>query len=198
MAYWKAKLLPKIKKYFCKGSKKGAVEAAKSFEQSKESIENEIQEKKAELEPKVVAIYKDSKPETKMLLKEPNEERVKKQHQAVVDLLQRLVEIGCPGAQVLKEAGEKYGAASMSVQITFLFDKISPFVINEEAPAVVIEQENVTAKEVAIETESVTTVSEEKKDTQVVTETTKAVVEEKEVIETVEKEKEEPATATAL
>ncbi|XP_057861568.2 plasma membrane-associated cation-binding protein 1 [Cryptomeria japonica] len=197
MTYWKAKLLPRIKKYFGKGPKKGAVEAAKSFEQSKESIENEIQEKKAELEPKVVEIYKDSKPETKMLLKEPSEERVKKQGQAIVDLLQRLVEIGCPGAQVLKETGDKYGAASMSVQIAFLFEKISPFVSNEEAPSVVVEEEIVTAKEVAVETETITTVSEEKKDTQVVTETTKAVVEETEVSETVEKEKEEAATSSA-
>ncbi|KAH9331078.1 hypothetical protein KI387_003186, partial [Taxus chinensis] len=150
MTYWKAKLLPKIKKYFGKGPKKGAVEAAKSFEQSKESIENEIGEKKGDLEPKVVEIYKDSKSDTKMLLKEPSEEKVKQQGQAVVDLLQRLVEIGCPGAQVLKEAGDKYGAASMSVQITFLFEKISPFVTNEEAPSVVVAEEETAAKEISI------------------------------------------------
>eukprot|EP01018_Ginkgo_biloba_P024257 Gb_09198 [translate_table: standard] len=151
MSYWKGKVLPKIKKYFGKGFKKRAVEAAKSFDKSKESIENEIQEKKDELHPQVVKIYNDSKPESKMVLKEPTEERIKQQAEASQDLLQRLADAGFPGAQILKDAGEKYGVASMSVQILFLLQKISPFVANEESPVVIakgsdaVEHQNDTA-----------------------------------------------------
>eukprot|EP01018_Ginkgo_biloba_P031152 Gb_01900 [translate_table: standard] len=65
MSYWKGKVLPRIKKCFGKGLKKQEVEAAKSFDKSKESIKNEIQEKKGELQPHVVKIYNDSKPESK-------------------------------------------------------------------------------------------------------------------------------------
>eukprot|EP01018_Ginkgo_biloba_P010422 Gb_20167 [translate_table: standard] len=67
MSYWKGKVLPRIKKYFGKGLKKRTVEDAKSFNKSKESIENEIQEKKGELQPQVVKIYNDSKPERKVI-----------------------------------------------------------------------------------------------------------------------------------
>lgn len=156
MTYWKAKVLPKIKKYFGKGdaNKKGAAEAAKSFDKAKNSIEKEIEEKKSELEPKIVTIYQDSKPETKMLFKEPTEDKVKQQAQAAQDLLQRLVEAGCPGAQILKDAGDKYGTALMSSQIQYLLEKLSPFVANEESPVIargidLVEGEAETAEETA-------------------------------------------------
>lgn len=149
-------MLPKIKKYFGKGdaNSRGAAEAAKSFNKAKNSIEKEIEEKKPELEPKIIEIYKDSKPETKMLFKEPTEDKVKQQAQAAQDLLQRLVEAGCPGAQTLKEAGDKYGTALMSSQIQYLLERLSPFVANEESPVIAREIDLVeggaeTAKETA-------------------------------------------------
>lgn len=149
-------MLPKIKKYFGKrdANSKGAAEAAKSFDKAKSSIEKEIEEKKSELEPKIVAIYQDSKPETKMLFKEPTEEKVKQQAQAAQDLLQQLVEAGCPGAQTLKDAGDKYGTALMSSQIQYLLEKLSPFVANEETPVIareidLVKGEAETAEETA-------------------------------------------------
>eukprot|EP01018_Ginkgo_biloba_P030005 Gb_32621 [translate_table: standard] len=67
---------------------------------------NEVQEKKAQLEPKVVKIYNGCKPESKVL-KEPTEDGVENNAEAGQDLLQRLVEAGCPGASMLKEDGDK-------------------------------------------------------------------------------------------
>eukprot|EP00253_Pinus_taeda_P033471 PITA_33471 len=74
MTYWKSKVLPKIKKYFGKGdaNSKGAA----SFNKAKNSIGKEIEEKKRELEPKITEIYQDSKPETKLLFKEPTEDKI--------------------------------------------------------------------------------------------------------------------------
>jgi len=44
--------------------------------------------------------------------------------------------VGCPGAQILKEAGDKYGTALLSSQIQYLLGKLSPFVANEESPVI--------------------------------------------------------------
>ena len=44
--------------------------------------------------------------------------------------------VGCPGAQILKEAGDKYGTALLSSQIQYLLEKLSPFVANEESPVI--------------------------------------------------------------
>jgi hypothetical protein len=62
--------------------------------------------------------------------------------------------VGCPGAQTLKEAGDKYGTALMSSQIQYLLEKLSPFVANEESPVIAREIDLVeggaeTAKETA-------------------------------------------------
>lgn len=97
MDYWKSKLLPKIKKVFEKNGKKAAAaEACKSFDESKvafvlpmhllaflsrafllpllctfglvqEEIDKEFEEKKTELQPKVVEIYEASSAEIKVI-----------------------------------------------------------------------------------------------------------------------------------
>lgn len=69
MGYWKSKVLPKIKKVFDKnGPKKAAAaEACKSFDDSKEEYTKEFEEKKTELQPKVVEIYEASSAEIKVI-----------------------------------------------------------------------------------------------------------------------------------
>lgn len=194
MTYWKSKVLPKIKKYFGKGdaNSKGAAEAAKSFNKAKNSIEKEIEEKKPELEPKIIEIYQDSKPETKLLFKEPTEDKVKQNAQAVQDLLQRLVEAGCPGAQILKEAGDKYGTALLSSQIQYLLGKLSPFVANEESPVIARELDLVeggaeTAEETAKDISEAPAVPEGDENVKETTETTAKVEKEVEIVGTEEK-----------
>ncbi|KAJ4702777.1 Plasma membrane-associated cation-binding protein 1 [Melia azedarach] len=95
MGYWKSKVLPKIKKVFEKnGTKKAAAaEASKSFDDSKEEINKEFEEKKTELQPKVLEIYVASSAEIKGLVKEPKEEGLKKNSTAVNIFLEELVKI---------------------------------------------------------------------------------------------------------
>jgi len=90
MGYWTSKVLPKIKKVFDKnGTKKAAAaEAIKSFDDSKEDINKEFEEKKAELQPKVIEIYEASSTEIKTLVKEPKEAGLKKHSTLVVKFLE--------------------------------------------------------------------------------------------------------------
>ncbi|KAJ4702773.1 plasma membrane-associated cation-binding protein 1-like [Melia azedarach] len=137
MGYWKSKVLPKIKKVFEKnGTKKAAAaEASKSFDDSKEEINKEFEEKKTELQPKVLEIYVASSAEIKGLVKEPKEEGLKKNSTAVNIFLEELVKIEFPGSKAASEASSKYGAGFVSGPVSFIFEKVSTFIITEEKPA---------------------------------------------------------------
>lgn len=135
MSYWKTKVVPKLKKLFDKGGKKkGASEACKLFDSSKESFEKEIEEKKADLHPKIIEIYRSTTIISKKLLKEPNESALKENPDAAQSILQDLAKAGFPGAQVLNDAGGKYGTALLPGPIIYLFGKTSTFLVEEPLP----------------------------------------------------------------
>lgn len=156
MSYWKAKVLPKIKKFFDKGKRKGASEACKSFDSSKESLEKEIGEKTPDLHPKIIEIYRSSTVIIKKLLKEPNEPAVKENPDAAQNILQELAKAGFPGAQVLSDAGGKFGPALLPGPIVYLFEKTSTFLVEEPLPEVKEEK-----REIPIEGVETTSVVEE-------------------------------------
>lgn len=131
MGYWKAKVLPKIKKVFeTAGSKKtaAAAEASKSFDESKEAITTELEEKKIDLQPKVAEVYEASPAEIKDLVKEPKEAGLKKQSVAINKFLEELVKIEFPGSKQVSEASSTYGPALVSAPVLFIFEKVSTFV----------------------------------------------------------------------
>ncbi|KAA8537154.1 hypothetical protein F0562_029620 [Nyssa sinensis] len=135
MGYWKSKVLPTIKKVFEKnGTKKAAAaaEVCKSFDASKEEYSKEFEEKKNELQPKVVEIYEASSVEIKTLVKEPKDEGLKKHSVAVHKFLDQLVKIEFPGSNTVHEASSKYGPALVPGPIFFVFEKVSTFIVTEE------------------------------------------------------------------
>ncbi|XP_078431313.1 plasma membrane-associated cation-binding protein 1-like [Wolffia australiana] len=135
MGYWKSKVIPTIKKVFEKGSAKkaAAAEATKTFEDSKEGIGKEFEEKKAELGPKLLEIYGASSPEIKTLVKERKETGLKKQAGGVNKFLEELVKIEFPGAKTVSEISSKFGPALVPGPVFFLFEKVAAFVPAEEA-----------------------------------------------------------------
>ncbi|XP_059438610.1 plasma membrane-associated cation-binding protein 1 [Corylus avellana] len=133
MGYWKSKVLPKIKKVFDKnGNKKAAAEACKSFDDAKEQINKEFEEKKTELQPKVVEIYEASSAEIKTFVKEPKEAGLKKHSVAVHKFIEELVAIEFPGSKTVSEASSKYGPALVPGPVLFVFEKVSTFIVTEE------------------------------------------------------------------
>jgi len=189
--------LPKIKKYFDKPSKKKAAsEACITFEASKESIEKEIQEKQEELQPKVLEVYKSIDAETKIIVKNPTANAIKKQPKPVQKLLEELVKIGFPGASQANEAASKYGPVLVLGPVTYILQKTSTFIaedVEAEAPPTEAVAE-VNAVEAAAEpikeaeTSVETIVEEVKTDEGVVVE--KVKTDEGVVVEKVEKEEE--------
>ncbi|EXB56452.1 hypothetical protein L484_009878 [Morus notabilis] len=177
MGYWKSKVLPKIKKVFDKnGPKKAAAaEAVKSFDDSKEEINKQFEEKKDELQPKVLEIYEASSTEIKSFVKEPKEAGLKKNSAAVHQFLEELVKIEFPGSKQVTEASSKYGPALVSGPVLFVFEKFSTFIVTEE---VVVEKEVKTTAEEG-----------EKEAPKTTTEEAPASSKEKEIV--VEEEKEE-------
>ncbi|KAF3794660.1 Plasma membrane-associated cation-binding protein 1 [Nymphaea thermarum] len=142
MSYWKEKVLPKIKKYFDKPSKKkAAAEATKSFDESKaiwwvqEEINKEFEEKKGELHPKVIEIYEASSAEIKVIVKERKASGLKKHSAAVQKFLDELAKIEFPGSKHASEASSKHGPALVSTTVFFIFEKVSTFIPVEEKPA---------------------------------------------------------------
>lgn len=164
MGYWKDKVVPKFKKVFEKnGTKKAAAaEAIKVFDESKEQYTKEFEEKKMELQPKVVEIYEASSTEIKALVKEPKEAGLKKQSSAVQKLLDELSKIEFPGAKSASESSLKFGPAYVTGPIAFVFEKVSTFVVTQE------KKEEAPASEVAAATTEVAekdlVVEEEKKE----------------------------------
>ncbi|KAJ6943883.1 plasma membrane-associated cation-binding protein 1 [Populus alba x Populus x berolinensis] len=175
MGYWKSKVLPKIKKVFEKDSAKkaAAAEACKSFDESKEEISKEFEEKKTELEPKVIEIYEASSAEIKTLVKDPKEAGLKKQSTSAQKFLDELVKIEFPGSKLVSEASSKYGPAYVPGPIFFVFEKVSTFILVEEkaveAPAPAPATETKT-EEATTSTEKEIVVEEEKKEEVVIAE----------------------------
>ncbi|KAJ4828462.1 hypothetical protein Tsubulata_018170 [Turnera subulata] len=134
MGYWKTKVLPKIKKVFEKdsGKKAAAAEACKSFDGTKEEINKEFEEKKTELQPKVLEVYEASSAEIKTLVKERKEAGLKKHAPSVQKFLEELVKIEFPGSKAVSEAASTYGAAYVSGPVFFVFEKVSSFIVVEE------------------------------------------------------------------
>ncbi|KAH7544848.1 hypothetical protein FEM48_Zijuj01G0029600 [Ziziphus jujuba var. spinosa] len=207
MGYWKSKVLPKIKKVFEKNGsakKAAAAEAIKSFDESKEEINKQFEDKKTDLQPKVVEIYEASSVEIKTLVKEPKEAGLKKHSAAVHKFLEELVKIEFPGSKPVTEASSKYGPALVPGPVFFVFEKVSTFIVTEEKveEAPTAETTTTTTTTTAEETESKDReiVIEEEKKKEEITTTATSEKKEEEVIKVVEAEKtkeEAPVTTTA-
>ncbi|KAK9131600.1 hypothetical protein Scep_011128 [Stephania cephalantha] len=132
MGYWKSKVLPKLKKAFDLNSSKkaAAAEACKSFDDSKDAVNKEFEEKRTELQPKVVEIYEASSVEIKGLVKERNDAGIKKNSAAVVKLLEELVKIEFPGSKAVSEVSSKFGAGLVPGPVLFVLEKVSTFVVD--------------------------------------------------------------------
>ncbi|OEL15702.1 Salt stress root protein RS1 [Dichanthelium oligosanthes] len=143
---WRTKVLPGLTKIFDKdGKKAAATEFLKSF--NKEEIAKEIEDKKTELEPKVVEAYEGSPPEVKALFKDNKPVKItKKNSAAATKFLDELAKIEFPGAKLVSDAVAKSGTTPLSPVITFILDKVAPF-IPKEAPKA--EPEPAAAAEVA-------------------------------------------------
>jgi len=144
---WKTKVLPGLNKIFDKdGKKAAAAEFLKSF--NKEEIGKEIEDKKTELEPKVVEAYEASPPEVKALFKDKKPVKIsKKNSAAATKLLDELAKIEFPGAKLVSDAVAKSGTTPLSPAITFILDKVAPFIPKEEPKA----EPEATSREVAVE-----------------------------------------------
>ncbi|XP_049401116.1 plasma membrane-associated cation-binding protein 1-like [Solanum stenotomum] len=134
MGYWKAKVLPKIKQIFDKnGPKKtAAAEACKTFDEAKEEYSKEFEEKKTELQPKVIEIYEAAAIEIKSLVKEPKGAGLKKNSDGVQKFLDELVKIEFPGSKAVSEASSNFGPSYVSGPILFVLEKVSTFIVVTE------------------------------------------------------------------
>ncbi|KAJ1281842.1 hypothetical protein BS78_03G004800 [Paspalum vaginatum] len=125
---WKTKVLPGLNKIFDKDGKKAAAAAFfKSF--NKEEIGKEVEDKKTELEPKVVEAYEASPPEVKALFKDNKPVKItKKNSAAATKFLDELAKIDFPGAKLVSDAVAKSGATPLAPLVTFILDKAAPFI----------------------------------------------------------------------
>ncbi|KAL5220126.1 hypothetical protein ABZP36_024839 [Zizania latifolia] len=156
VSVWKTKVLPGLTKLFDKdGKKAAAAEFLKSF--NKEEIGKEIDDKKAELEPKVVEVVESSPDGIKALLKDKKPaSKIKKNAPAVTKFLEELAKIEFPGAKAVSDAVAKSGTTPLSGAIVFLLGKVAPFVPKEEPkaepePAAAAPEAETTSREVAVE-----------------------------------------------
>ncbi|OIV95223.1 hypothetical protein TanjilG_21613 [Lupinus angustifolius] len=192
MGYWTTKVLPKIKKVFEKDGTKKAVAAAeisKSFDDSKEEHNKSFEEKKTELQSKVVEIYEASSTEIKRLVKERDEAGLKKHSKAVNKFLQELVKIDFPGSKPVSEASSKFGPVLVSGPVYFVFEKVSTFIVTEEKVDVPAATETKTEEETSTTKEREIVIEEEKKED----EKAKVLVETTEKTESSEPPQAEPA-----
>ncbi|CAN6986447.1 hypothetical protein IGI04_001080 [Brassica rapa subsp. trilocularis] len=214
MGYWNSKVVPRFKKIFEKNSAKkaAAAEACKTFDESKETINKEIEEKKTELQPKVVETYEATSAEVKALVRDPKEAGLKKNSAAVLKYLEALVGIEFPGSTAVKEAASSFGAGYVSGPVAFIFEKVC-VILPEEVKTREVPVEEVKAEEPAKTEEPVKTEETSgEKEKEIVEETKKeeivatSVVEEKKpevekeeekkpVVEEVKKEEAAPAPA---
>uniref|UniRef100_A0A0E0CJA5 Plasma membrane-associated cation-binding protein 1 n=1 Tax=Oryza meridionalis TaxID=40149 RepID=A0A0E0CJA5_9ORYZ len=172
MDYWKTKVLPKIKVVFAKGGsakKAAATELIKSFDESKEGINGEFEEKKADLQPKVVEIYEAAPAPLKVLIKDRAKvSGIKKNSAAVTKFVDDLAKIEFPGAKQLSEGIAKVGPALLSGPVFATFEKVSTLlpadeeeIKPKEAPAAAAEEEK---KEEAAAAAATDAAGEEKKE----------------------------------
>jgi len=182
---WKTRVAPAIKAFFDKdGKKAAAAEFIKTF--NKEDIGKEIDEKKVELEPKVLEVYEAAPAEIKHLVTTSKSSKIGRKYATVVPkFLEDLAKIEFPGAQAVSEAVTKSGPALLSGPILFLFGKVATFVPKEEPK---VEEKEAEKTETTREVETTTT--EEKKEE---TSTAEEVKKEEEV----KTETETPAPAPA-
>ncbi|KAH0941439.1 hypothetical protein HID58_001076 [Brassica napus] len=188
MGYWNSKVVPRFKKIFEKNSAKkaAAAEACKTFDESKETINKEIEEKKTELQPKVVETYEATSAEVKALVRDPKEAGLKKNSAAVLKYLEALVGIEFPGSTAVKEAASSFGAGYVSGPVTFIFEKVCVF-LPEEVKTREVPVEEVKAEEPAKTEEPVKTEEPAKTEEPVKTEETSGE-KEKEIVEETKKE----------
>ncbi|KAG0532784.1 hypothetical protein BDA96_04G136900 [Sorghum bicolor] len=188
MDIWKSKVLPKIKLVFVKSAGKKAAAAAelvKSFDESKEGINGEFQEKKADLLPKVVEIYESAPAPLKVLIKERSKvSGIKKNSAAITKFFEELAKIEFPGAKQVSDGISKVGPVLLSGPIFSTFEKVSTLlpVAAEEATA---------TKEAPAATEEAAAVEEKKE------EAAAAAAEKKEEAEQKKEETTTPAPAAA-
>ncbi|BAA96588.1 plasma membrane polypeptide -like [Oryza sativa Japonica Group] len=192
---WKTKVLTGLNKLFDKdGKKAAAAEFLKSF--NKEEIGKEIDDKKTELEPKVVEVVESSPPEIKALLKDKKTaSKIKKNGPAVTKFLEELAKIDFPGAKPVSDAVAKSGTTPLSPAIAFILEKVAPFVPKEE-PKPEPEAEaaaETTSREVAVEEEKK---EEEAAPAEPAAAAAEAAAPSTEVVEE-KKEEEKPAEAAA-
>jgi len=165
MDIWKSKVLPKIKLVFAKSAGKKAAAAAelvKSFDESKEGINGQFEEKKADLQPKVVEIYESVPAPLKVLIKERSKvSGIKKNSAAITKFFEELAKIEFPGAKQVSEGISKVGPALLSGPIFATFEKVSSLLpaAAEEAP-----KEAPVAAEEAAEKNAAAAAVEEKKE----------------------------------
>ncbi|XP_057753365.1 plasma membrane-associated cation-binding protein 1 [Arachis stenosperma] len=208
MGYWKSKVLPKIKKVFDKNStkKSGAAEASKLFDDSKEEYNKAFEEKKIELQTKVTEVYEASSAEVKNLVKEPNEAGLKKNSTSIQKFLEELVKIDFPGSKPVSEACSKFGPALVPGPVSFVFEKVSTFIVTEEkveeAPPTTTTEETsgVKEREIVVEEEEKEKKKEEAEEkTESLDPTSSSAPEtvEEKSAEEVAKEEEKPAEAAA-
>ncbi|KAK6148697.1 hypothetical protein DH2020_019609 [Rehmannia glutinosa] len=130
--YWKSKVLPKIKKVFENPKKASAAEACKAFDEAKEQYSKELEDKKTELQPKVIEIYEASSTEIKSLVKEPKDTALKKHSAAVQKFLEELAKIEFPGSKAVCEAASKIGPGYLPGPVLFVLEKVSTFIVTED------------------------------------------------------------------
>ncbi|KAI3776840.1 hypothetical protein L1987_46630 [Smallanthus sonchifolius] len=181
MGHWKSTVVPKFKKLFEKNNvkKAAAAEACKTFDEAKDDYSKEFEEKKAELQAKVIEIYDASTTQIKAVVKERKDGALKKVSAGVEKLLEELSKIEFPGSKQAHEACTKFGPAYVEGPVFFVFKKVSTFILveetKEEAPPVA-EPETVAPVEETSGKEKEVVVEEEKKEevTVVVAEAEKA------------------------
>ncbi|XP_076919632.1 plasma membrane-associated cation-binding protein 1-like [Bidens hawaiensis] len=134
MGYWKSIVVPKFKKLFEKNNvnKAAAAEACKIFDDAKDDYSKEFEEKKADLQPKVIEIYEASTTEIKAVVKERKDGALKKVSTGVEKFLEELSKIEFPGSKPVHEACSKFGPTYIEGPIYFIFEKVSTFIVVEE------------------------------------------------------------------
>ncbi|XP_076955283.1 plasma membrane-associated cation-binding protein 1-like [Bidens hawaiensis] len=170
MGYWKSIVVPKFKKLFEKNNvkKAAAAEACKIFDDAKDDYNKEFEEKKADLQAKVIEIYEASTTEIKAVVKERKDGALKKVSTGVEKFLEELSKIEFPGSKPVHEACSKFGPTYIEGPIFFIFEKVSTFIVveekKEEEPPVTEPEAATDPVEETIAKEKEIVVEEEKKE----------------------------------
>ncbi|CAL9179127.1 unnamed protein product [Musa hybrid cultivar] len=113
-----------------------------------EDISKEFEEKKTDLQPKVVEIYEASAVE----IKKPTRSGLKKKSTVVIKFIEELVKIEFPGSKPVSEAAAKYGLDLVSGPVIFLFEQVSTLLPAEEPAAPAEPAVESTSKDITPET----------------------------------------------